>query len=259
MDRTSNENIIAKIEESLSVLAVSYGDEIISQIKPILMHNLAHHRVEGFSEGDLSRIDSYVQIVIEKYMSLHNYLFALQVQRDSLAWTQLSKKLNKFAYQFFMHKNFESSAHTYQLAEECAIDAAGSILAAQFPYDIDFDRWARRIIQNHCLRFMRDETRKKEVPADKIVELNEETDYINNSDLVQPLLEKELIDSMDRAIEGLSESRQEIIRWRYFEELSPAEIAERTGKSLNAVYGLQFNALRELRKIILQTGITLNG
>jgi DNA-directed RNA polymerase specialized sigma24 family protein len=45
---------------------------------------------------------------------------------------------------------------------------------------------------------------------------------------------------------------------RYYEELAPREIAIKTGKTLDAIYSLQFYAIQEIRKILVESGIVLN-
>jgi RNA polymerase sigma factor (sigma-70 family) len=257
--KLAEESIIAKIEESLSRLTAANGDQTGAEIKPILMNNLLHHRVETFIEDDLDRIDAYIALINEKYAHWHRYLYAVQIQRDHLVWNPLFPQLISFAYAFFIRKGFDASVNTHDYAQESATAAAEAILKAQFPYDTDFEPWAHRIVQIHCLRFMRDQMRKQEIPTDHLVELSDEIEAptAEENDL-QPLIDAELQAALAAAIGQLSPARQDVIRWRYFDQLSFTEIAERMGKSMDAVYGLQFNALHDLRKILLKTGITFN-
>jgi RNA polymerase sigma-70 factor (ECF subfamily) len=258
MEQTK-EIIIEKIEESLNRIAASCGVEVSNEIKPILLNNLAHHRVETYIENDLDQVEAYVELVAEKYSHWHNYINAIQNQRDPLAWEQLLPQLIEFAHAFFIRKGFDSSSNTDDYAQECAGNAATSLLKAQFPYDTDFEPWAHRIVQLNCLRYMRENMRKREIPAENLVELSEEFESADEeADVLKPLIDAELQEVIAAAIKHLSKARQDIIHWRYFDQLSFNEIAERMGKSLDAVYGLQFNALRELRKILLKTGIDFN-
>jgi RNA polymerase sigma factor (sigma-70 family) len=260
MMNPQNEIIQARIEESLKTLAKQQGEEFSRMIRPIILTNLTNKRIETFLNGDLGLIDNYTQLVAKKFISWHAFLHSIQIERNSTEWEQLYPKLITYAFQYFLRKNFEYSITTYEYAVDVASKAAEAILNSQFPYDIDSDPWVHRIVQIQCLRFMRDETRKKEIPSDKLVELNEEIceKIFDQATILQPMIEEELQIAIARAISQLSQARREVIQMKYFEELTPIEIAKRLGKSIEAVYCLQFNALKDLRKNFIKTGISLN-
>jgi RNA polymerase sigma factor, sigma-70 family len=253
------ETINIKIEESLNHLAASKGKDISNELKPILLKNLSNGRAQTYIENNFAHLDEYLNLLFEKFNRWHNYIHKVQDQRDPLVWNQLFPQLITFAYAFFIRKGFDSGSNTYDYAQESATNAATALLNANFPYDIDFDPWAHRIVQIHCLRFMRDEMRKREIPADNLIELSDEIETNQDEqDALQPMLEAELQAAIAAALEQLPQARQDVIRWRYFDQLSYDEIASRMGKSLDAVYGLQFNALREMQKILSKNGIDFN-
>ena len=254
-----NDELKIKIEEFLSTLTHRYGEELISQVKPILANNLEHHRLDFYDGGDSLQLDEYIVTVINNYSLWHEFLFSVQIERDVTVWESLLKKLIHFAYQYFLHKNFDSSPYTHEIAEECATKAAEAILLAQFPYDSNFDAWARRIVQFKCLKFMSEEMQKRKIPADMQVEYDEELENsAETPDMLETLLEGELRSIIEAALKQIPESRRNVIIMRYFEELPPNEIAKKIGKSIDAVYSLHFNALQDLRKIFIKTGIILN-
>lgn len=254
-----NDELKVKIEAILSAQALRYGEELISQVRPILANNLAHHRLDFYADVDSLQLEEYIATVINNYSLWHEFLFAVQIERDVTVWESLLKKLIHFAYQYFLHKNFDSSQYTYEIAEECATKAAEAILLAQFPYDSNFDAWARRIVQLKCLKFMSEEMQMRKIPADMQIEFNEEIENSTETpDLLKTLLEGELHSTIETALKQIPESRRNVIIMRYFEELPPNEIAQKIGKSVGAVYSLHFNALQDLRKIFIKTGITLN-
>jgi RNA polymerase sigma factor (sigma-70 family) len=243
----------SEIEDSLATIAAQQGNEIVSRIKPILMNNITRKRLDAFLEGDPKYLGEYIQNIIQKYKLLHGYLHALQGDRDNEEWNLLSKKLSKYAYAFLRRKNFDASIQTHEIAEDCASRAAEAILNADFSYDTDFDAWVVKIVHNKCLKFMSEEMQKRKIPAQKQVELNEEIEIGDDKpDVLHQLEEEELRSNINNALTQISKGRREAIVLKYFEDLSPTEISERLGKSVDAVYCLQFNGLRDLRKILDQ-------
>jgi RNA polymerase sigma factor (sigma-70 family) len=253
------DDIRTQLEDSLASLSLQKSEDIICQVKPILLSNLARKRLDYYLEANPSQLDLYIQNVIDNYSLWHDYLFAVQIERDFAVWEPLLKKLIRFAYQYLVHKNFDTCINTHEFAEECATKAAEAILTAQFPYDISFDAWIRRIVQLKCLKFMSEEMQKRKIPANMQVVLDEETEnMLETPDMLQMLQEEELRAAIELALNQIPEARREVIILQYFENLSPTVIAQRLGKSTDAIYCLHFNALKDLRKIFLKTGINFN-
>lgn len=250
----------AQLEESLAALTPLLGEDVVSQIRPILSKNLTLHRIEIFIEKDSSNLDDYIKLVAENFLRWHNYLEEIQTKRSSLVWNELYQNLISSAFHYFLHKNFDYSVNTHEFAEECASNAAVAILDAHFPYDTDFDAWVAKIVQNTCLKFMRTSLRKKEIPAEKIVDLDEKLENtLEGMGNHLQMQDEGLCQILMDAIAQLSQSRRQVIELKYFYEYPPNEIAKKIGKSIDAVYCLQFNALQDLRKILTKTGISING
>ena len=67
-------------------------------------------------------------------------------------------------------------------------------------------------------------------------------------------LEEELMD----ALYQLTEARRAVIQYIYLEDLPAEEVARKLGKSVGAVYSLQFHGLEDLRKILGKNTDKLN-
>jgi RNA polymerase sigma factor (sigma-70 family) len=243
----------SQIENILINLGSQKGEEITRQVKPILINNLEKRRVETYIGKKNGLLEDYIQKVIEKYELWHNYLHNIQVERDYFLWSQLLQKLTGIAFSYLRRKNFFNSFTTHQIAEDCASKAAEAILNAQFPYDIDFEPWIVQIVHNKCLKFMSEEMQKHKIPTGLITKFNEEIDCGNASlDILNQMIEEESDSEIQTALKQISPARREAILMRYIEDLSPSQIAEKLGKSVDAVYCLQFNGLRDLRKILVE-------
>jgi RNA polymerase sigma factor (sigma-70 family) len=239
----------AEIEKVFQSLSEQKGIELTAELLQVLWRNLEKGRVQTFVEDDLTRVYEYVEIVAEKYTRTAPFIRELQVERATTVWAPLLKQMQMWAYNYFIRKGFYKSISTQEIASECVNEAALALANACFPYDIDFGSWAHVIVQNACLKYMRNEMKKSIVPPRNIVELDERL-----STMVDPVKENQRHqddqDELLDAIARLSKARRQVIELFYFEGLSLPEIAKKLNKTANAVYSLHFNALNDLRKIL---------
>jgi len=234
--------IVNEIEKNLQVLE----PERAAVFRSVLYANLDRGRVETFIGNDLNCVGDYVQRVVEHHARLSSYIKSVQSERSDAVWLPLFQKLQMWAYNFLLRKNFAPGDSTRVVAEECATEAALRILDAYFPYDTDFDPWAHTIITITCLRFFRDGTKKSLIPAQNIVELDDELPDLENGGLLDPDNKNDLLEAMS----GLSDARCQVIQLHYLEDMPLPEIAKVMGKTVGAVHSLHFNALQDLRKIL---------
>jgi hypothetical protein len=76
----------SEIEDSLTKVAMKQGEEIVNQIKPILMKNISKKRLDVFLEGNPDYLEAYIRIIVENYRLYHSYIYSLQVTRDNEDW-----------------------------------------------------------------------------------------------------------------------------------------------------------------------------
>jgi RNA polymerase sigma factor (sigma-70 family) len=188
--------------------------------------------------------------VAEEYINLSPLINKLQIERTTTAWEPLFKQMVSWAFNFFIKKGFLANIPTQEIATECAAEAAMNILRAHFPYDTDLEPWACVTVQNTCRKYIRGATKKSLIPQQNIVNLDETLSNIKDPKTQDQEYLKELQGDLLEAIAKLSTSRRQVVEFIYFMELSPVEIAKRMKKSVGAIYSLQFNALRDLRKIL---------
>jgi RNA polymerase sigma factor (sigma-70 family) len=245
-----SDNFRQALEQALHSLAEIHEAGFIRQLKLILLKNLDRGRLQSFTEGRLDHVSAYVGRVANSFSTLQPYLTKLQSERDPETWAPLFERMQTWAYNFLLRKGFAAEERTRELAAERATEAAVTILNAHFPYDTDFDPWAHILVQNTCRKFIHRELKKSEVPAEQMVELHE--NLVNPTDFLLELqtLQKEAGSEIVKALGQLSEARRSVIQSIYFEEMAPEEVAQQMGKSVGAIYSLQFHALQDLRKIL---------
>lgn len=104
-----------------------------------------------------------------------------------------------------------------------------------------FSGWLYRIAHNVVVDQFRRRGKLRELPLDERLVSMEEDPYKN----AELSLE---VDSLKRAIRGLTSDQAEVIILKFIEDLTNAEVARIMGKTEGAIKSLQYRALASLRK-----------
>jgi RNA polymerase sigma factor (sigma-70 family) len=242
--------LIEKIEEVLNSITAERGSQLIGKVRPIIFSNFDRGRVHTFIEGDVDLVQDYVERVTDNYAKLNPFLHRLQIERADDVWKELLDKMQSWAYGYFLSKNFVPGEDTLEIARTQATEAAMTILDAHFPYDVEFFPWARVLLIHTCQRYIRKAIRKSEIPSKKVVSIDLVSELAGGLEKNLELSGEVKLDII-RAIEYLPEARRQVIVMLYFEGKSPKDVSEELNKSVGAIYSLHFNALNDLRKILV--------
>lgn len=241
---------------------VRWADEkdadFIRAVQRILEINCQQGRVRKFLEsGTADTYEDYVARVAHAYEEQHHYVHLVQEVQDHEIWLELYEQMQKWAYAILTKREFLHPQARFQHGIDCAAEAAVTVLKRHFPFDVAFGAWVHQIVYYTCLYHIRKEGRAYPAPQEKMVPLDKWEGWLEN--MVDPNAGEEpeqfaLRDLLLQAIEKLSDSQQEFVLLHYFKGRTFAEIADLTGRSLNAVYQLHHKALKELRKILSDYG-----
>lgn len=246
----SENHLIDKIEETLNSITIERGSQLVAKVRPVIYSNYDRGRLQAFIEGKDDFIEEYIERVVDNYTILSPYLHRLQIERDNDAWRELLDQMQSWAYSYFLRKNFVPGEDTLEIAKTQATEAAITILDAHFPYDVEFSPWARVLLIHTCQRYIRKAIRKSEIPSKKVVSIDLVSELTGSLEK-NPELSGEVKLDIIKAVEELPEARRQVIVMLYFEGKSPKEISQSLKKSVGAIYSLHFNALNELRKILI--------
>jgi RNA polymerase sigma-70 factor (family 1) len=96
--------------------------------------------------------------------------------------------------------------------------------------------------RNACLNYLKKEKRVNDLRKEFVR-------YIQDDKLLEYeySIKADLVESVHNAIEGLPEECRKVFKMLYYEELKPAEIAERLRLSVNTVYAQKRRAMQALR------------
>ena len=136
----------------------------------------------------------------------------------------------------------------YLSDEDKAQDAVMQLFEDLLPkvagYEIGvFRTWLYSVVKNHCLQILRRESR--EIPVDFNSVIMESDEILHLLD--EEPTDEELAAALKRCLEKLPEHQRTAILCFFMEELSYAEIVEKTGYSLNNVKSYIQNGKRNLK------------
>lgn len=243
----NGDDILEELEVEIERLRVE-EPEIGAVVGSILLENRADGRIEKFFNSKTEdTVSDYVDRVVKYYKKCNGYVSRIESD-DEVAWDHLLEKLRKWAYAFLKKKGVPFQADLFQIANDCANDACLRLLNVRFPFDVHYESWACRVVQNVTLNYIRQHTDKIEY-AD--IDLNEAHEWLQALSVPDGASRVEnRIDLLDAISQLNSEDRQRFILLYYFSGKSFVEIAEILDRTLNALYKLHFDALENLRKIL---------
>jgi RNA polymerase sigma-70 factor, ECF subfamily len=109
------------------------------------------------------------------------------------------------------------------------------------PRSVPFSAWILRVAHNASIDHVR---ARRMVPCEEVRNPEQEAEDVG----------RERLADLREALESLPTEQREVIVLRFIAGLSPGEIAERLGRSEDAIHGLQHRARRTLRRELSRLG-----
>ena len=122
-----------------------------------------------------------------------------------------------------------------------------------------FLAWISRIAHNLIIDYYRQEKSENLVSADDIASY----DVLNRRDLCDVNIEDcmvrdQISEDVRRLIEALPESQREVLKMRYYGDMSFKEISDKTNVSINTALGRMRYAIMNMRRIAQENNIALS-
>ncbi|HMM17682.1 MAG TPA: sigma-70 family RNA polymerase sigma factor [Petrimonas sp.] len=155
-------------------------------------------------------------------------------------------KQSLFSYILYMVRNRDLADDIFQ---DTFIKAILTIKQGRYTENGKFRAWITRIAHNLIVDYFRQERSENTVSNDEY-----EFDLFNNSKLCEDNIETVMVkaqvfDDVRKLVDYLPESQREVLKMRYYQELSFKEIADKTGVSINTALGRMRYAILNMRKI----------
>lgn len=163
-------------------------------------------------------------------------------------------KTKVFTYIFLIVRNKELAEDIFQ---DTFIKAISTIQQGRYVESGRFLGWVNRIAHNLTIDYFRREKNENTFSTDGL-----EYDFVNNSKFSEKSVEdvisnEQVMNDVVNLVDFLPETQQQVVRMRYFENLSFKEIADRTDVSINTALGRMRYALMNMRRIATEKNIYL--
>ncbi|MBP8904026.1 MAG: sigma-70 family RNA polymerase sigma factor [Paludibacteraceae bacterium] len=163
-------------------------------------------------------------------------------------------KSRVYTYIFLIVRNKELTEDIFQ---EAFIKAIATIQQGRYVESGRFLGWINRIAHNLIIDHFRKEKNENTFSTDGL-----EYDFVNNSKYSEKSFEdvinnEQVLQDVVHLVNYLPDSQQEVVRMRFFEDLSFKEIADRTNVSINTALGRMRYALMNMRRIANENNVQL--
>lgn len=177
-----------------------------------------------------SGINQAFEILLSRYNSkLYNYIFMIVRDREL----------------------------TEDIFQDTFVKAISTIQHGKYVESGRFLSWLNRIAHNLMIDYFRREKNENTFSADAV-----NYDILNNAKLSEKSIEdilsnEQVLLDVVQLIEYLPDSQQDVVRLRFFQDLSFKEIAEITDVSINTALGRMRYALLNMRRIATEKKVHL--
>lgn len=183
-------------------------------------------------------------------------LVALYSGGDNEAFDTLLKRHHSRVFNYILRvvKNEDVANDIFQ---ETFVKAVLTIKQGRYTESGKFPAWISRIAHNLIIDHYRQEKTENQQSADI-----DETDILNRKELCEStiedmLVEEQICSDIKMLIEALPELQKQVLKMRYYQNLSFKEIAEATGVSINTALGRMRYAIINLRRIAAKRDVVL--
>ena len=190
-----------------------------------------------------------------------SYLISQYQKGDEQALAKLIQKHQQELFSFIFYKVKDDDLAN-DFFQDTFIKIIIKLKEGKYTEEDKFILWAKRIASNLIIDHFRAKSRHITVSETSymddefcIFDTIKETDFNVEEQLILSQIHKDL----KNIIVFLPENQQEIIKMRFYDELTFKEIAELTNTSINTTLGRMRYALMNIRKIIAENKIVLTS
>lgn len=190
-----------------------------------------------------------------------SYLISQYQKGDEQALAKLIQKHQQELFSFIFYKVKDDDLAN-DFFQDTFIKIIIKLKEGKYTEEDKFILWAKRIASNLIIDHFRVKSRHITVSETSymddefsIFDTIKETDF----NVEEQLILSQIHEDLKNIIVFLPENQQEIIKMRFYDELTFKEIAELTNTSINTTLGRMRYALMNIRKIIAENKIVLTS
>lgn len=183
--------------------------------------------------------------LVEKYLTGDNTSFEILLTRH---------KNRVFA---FIMSKIKDKSISEDIFQDTFIKVINSLQKGKYNEEGKFLPWVMRIAHNLVIDYFRKESRMRNIRSTDDFNI---FDILNNGNRGQDeeMIRKRVHADLNRLIQYLSQDQMEVLKMRYFENMSFKKISDITGVSINTALGRMRYALINLRNLAEEKNIDLS-
>ena len=184
------------------------------------------------------------QVLVKRFLKGDNNSFELLLIRH---------RNRVFAFIMSKVKNRDLAEDIFQ---DTLIKVINSLQKGKYNEEGKFLPWMMRIAHNLVIDYFRKESKMRKIrPTSEFDIFDVLDDGSKNQEEV--MIQSQVHSDLKLLIEQLPEDQMEVLKLRYFEDMSFKKISDLTGVSINTALGRMRYALINLRKLAVQQNIDL--
>jgi len=174
---------------------------------------------------------------------------------DNLSFEHLLNRHKNRVFAFIMSK-VKNRDLTEDIFQDTLIKVINSLQKGKYNEEGKFLPWMMRIAHNLVIDHFRKESKMRKIrPTSEFDIFDVLDDGSKNQEEI--MIQTQVYSDLRLLIEQLPENQMEVLKLRYFEEMSFKKISDLTGVSINTALGRMRYALINLRKLAEQKQIDL--
>ena len=175
-------------------------------------------------------------------------LVALYLEGTPQSFEVLINKHKNKVYAFIMSK-IKNRDLTEDIFQDTFIKVINSLQQGKYNEEGKFLPWVMRIANNLVIDHFRKATKMRVISPNNNFDI---FDVLQDGEknIEDNMVNAQVLKNLQKLIEYLPEDQKEVLKMRYYAELSFKEISESTGVSINTALGRMRYALINLRKLI---------
>ncbi len=162
---------------------------------------------------------------------------------DPQCFTELYDKYFEAIYRYIARRVNNDQQLTEDLVSQTFCDALANLSKYQFK-GYPFSAWLYKIAHNNVLKWYRVNNRTQKVDLEDMPEIKDDIDLVEDSIVLEER------DNINYFLDKLEYEEKELIRLKYFEEVSNIEIGNIMGITPNNVGVKLFRALKRLKSLM---------
>lgn len=184
------------------------------------------------------------QVLVRSFLKGNNNSFELLLTRH---------KNRVFSFIMSKVKNRDLSEDIFQ---DTLIKVINSLQKGKYNEEGKFLPWMMRIAHNLVIDYFRKESKMRKIRPNSEFDIFDVLDD-GSKNQEEVMIQSQVHSDLKLLIEQLPEDQMEVLKLRYFEDMSFKKISELTGVSINTALGRMRYALINLRKLAVQQNIDL--